>query len=123
MVIDGEWGSQRQALEAVTSRTETLVRFAEKARDLDMEFLDREGEPMSPEEWIEARTDPVFLLVAVDRVQHLEVVTTWIGVHFDDNPNWQRVIFGTQIVFLHPRGHRATGRPSAGPRRVPVGGP
>lgn len=65
-------------------------------------FLDREGEPMSPDDWIEARTNPGYLLVAVDRVENLEVVTTWIGVDLDDDPNWHRVIFGTQVVYLHP---------------------
>lgn len=83
-------------------RAEDLARFAEKARDLDMKFLDREGEPMSPDEWIEAKTDPSYLVVAVDRIENVEVITSWIGVHFEDNPTWQRVIFGTQVVILHP---------------------
>lgn len=81
---------------------EKLARFAEKAQGINTKFIDREGEPMSPDAWIEARTDPNYLLVAVDRIENLEVATTWIGVHLDDDPNWERVVFGTQTVYLHP---------------------
>jgi hypothetical protein len=83
-------------------RADDLERFAEKARGLNTKFLDRDGKPMSPDEWIEARTDPGYLLVAVDCNENLEVATTWIGVHLDSDPSWERVIFGTQIVYLHP---------------------
>lgn len=83
-------------------RADVLASFAERARDVRIKFFDREGEPMSPEEWIEARTDPNYLLVAVDRIENVEVATTWIGLHLDTNPNWEHVIFGTQIVYLHP---------------------
>jgi hypothetical protein len=83
-------------------RGENLARFAKNAGQLDLTFLDRDGEPMSADRWIEARTDPDYLLVAVDRIECLEVATTWIGVHLNGTPNWECVIFGTQIVYLHP---------------------
>jgi hypothetical protein len=81
--------------------TEQLARFAERARDLSVEFIDREGNPMSPEEWIEAKTDPDYLLVAADYIESLEIRTTWIGVHLD-HPGFERVVFGTQVIYLHP---------------------
>ncbi|HET7445323.1 MAG TPA: hypothetical protein VFJ57_11740 [Solirubrobacterales bacterium] len=81
-------------------RAEDLALFAEKARDLDAEFLDREGNSMSPGEWFEAKADPDYLVVAFDPVGPLGILTTWIGVHYEGDRGWERVIFGTQVIYL-----------------------
>lgn len=68
-------------------RAENLARFAENAGELGLTFLDRDGKPMSADRWIEARTDPDYFLVGVDRLECLlEVATSWIGIHINGTP-------------------------------------
>jgi hypothetical protein len=83
-------------------RAEDRARFDAKVRDLDMEFLDRNGEPMRPSDWLEARGDLDYVLVDADQLGDIAIGTTWVGVHLPDNPGWDRVVFGSQVVDLAP---------------------
>ncbi len=84
-------------------RGENHARFAENAGELGLTFLDRDGKPMTADRWIEARTDPDYFLVEVDRLESpLEIATSWIGIHMSHTPESERVNFGTQVVYLSP---------------------
>lgn len=80
--------------------------FQAKARELDAVFLDRDGEPMAPGDWIEAKHDPAYTVVAVDAVgPDIRISTTWVGCHIPGHPGWHRVIFGTQVVYVGQAAH------------------
>lgn len=81
-------------------RAEDLARFADNTRDLEGEYLDQDGEPMSSDEWIEAKADLDYTVVAMDFVGPLAIATSWIGVHFQGREGWERVVFGTQVIHV-----------------------
>jgi hypothetical protein len=93
-------------------RAEDLARFDEDTTDLDGEFLDRDGEPMSSEEWIEAKADLDYTLVGMDFVGPMAIATSWIGVHYEGKPGWENVVFGTQVIHVD---HEKLARRLAGP--------
>lgn len=63
-----------------------------------MTFLDRDGNAIDPSDWLEARGDPDYVLVDVSRLGDIWIATTWVGIHIPDNPGWDRVIFGSQVI-------------------------
>lgn len=83
-------------------QAEDRVRFDERAGDLDLEFFDRDGAPMPPSSWLEARGDHDYVLIAADRLGDIWIATTWVGVHIPGSPGWDRVIFGSQVIDLTP---------------------
>jgi hypothetical protein len=54
-------------------------------RDHEMsEYYGRDGEPMTPDEWLEKFSDFDYKRVALDKIGDVEVSTVWLGL----NHNW-----------------------------------
>lgn len=60
-----------------------------------MNFYDRQGRPISVQEWAAKLEDAQYRVLAVTRVQDLTISTIWVGMGFDEI---KACIFETAVI-------------------------